>query len=191
MYSRKRPPNSGPFFFAAREKYPWHPWFIKEEKIEPCRDRGAESDERMGNIVVKTERLRVVCAGVEELRALYDEESDGGMKQAYGEMLEAMRKLPGREEWGSYWKICLASGAQGSVEIGYGIDEAHRGNGYATEAVRGVIKWASEQDGVRCVTAQTDEDNDASRKVLLNSGFLRSGRGDEGPLYKKVFVSPR
>lgn len=158
----------------------------------------------MRNIVVKTERLRVVCAGAEELRALYDEESDGGMKQAYGEMLEAMRKLPGREEWGSYWKICLVSGAQmgglcfkgapdaeGSVEIGCGIDEAHRGKGYATEAVRGVIKWASEQDGVRCVTAQTDEDNDASRKVLLNSGFVRSGRGDEGPLYKIVFVSPR
>ena len=93
----------------------------------------------MRKIIVKTERLRIVPLSIEELRLLRDGEPDDGMKQAYGEMMDAVRRSPGREEWGTYWNICLTSGtrvgglcfkgapdAEGGVEIGYGIDEAYR-----------------------------------------------------------------
>ncbi|WP_278549286.1 GNAT family N-acetyltransferase [Cloacibacillus evryensis] len=152
----------------------------------------------MREIIVETERLRIVPLNAEELRLLRDREADDGMKEAYGEMMDTMRRSPGREEWGTYWKICLTSGtrvgglcfkgapdAEGSVEIGYGIDEAYRRNGYALEAVTGIIKWVSEQSGVCRVTAQTEETNAASGKVLLKSGFVKVGAGEEGLLYNR------
>jgi ribosomal-protein-alanine N-acetyltransferase len=151
----------------------------------------------MKRIVVATKRLCIMPQSMEELTILYEKELDLDMKKAYRDMMETMRLLPGKEEWGSNWKINLASGltiggigfkgapdAEGTVEIGYGIDEEYRGNGYATEAVNGLMKWALEQKGVRCITAQTEPGNDISQKVLLNNGFVRDGYGEEGPLYK-------
>lgn len=131
------------------------------------------------------------------MKSLCNIECDLEMKKAYSEMLETMLKLNGREEWGSDWNINLKTGvsiggigfkgapnAEGTVEIGYGIDEAYRRQGYATEAVGGIINWAMAQDGVRRVTAQTEPDNKISQKVLLKNGFLCKGYGEEGPLYK-------
>ena len=144
--------------------------------------------------VVATKRLCMTPQSMEELTILYEKEVDREMKKAYKDMLETMGQLPGQEEWGSEWKISLASGsiiggigfkgtpdAEGTVEIGYGIDEAYRRKGYATEAVNGMVKWALEQKGVQCVSAQTEPGNDISQKVLLNNGFVRDGYGEEGP----------
>lgn len=47
----------------------------------------------MRKIIVKTERLRIVPLSIEELRLLRDGEPDDGMKQAYGEMVDAVRRL--------------------------------------------------------------------------------------------------
>ena len=151
----------------------------------------------MEQITVRTERLTIFPQSAEEMSGLCRRETDPEMKRAYAEMLETMRRSPGREEWGTAWKICLKDGAvvgsccfkgvpdpEGVVEIGYGIDEPHRCNGYATEAVAGLVKWALARDGVRCVAAQTELGNRISRKVLLKVGFVRDGYGDEGPLYK-------
>lgn len=151
----------------------------------------------MRDIVVQTERLRMVPQTMEALRMLHDGERDEDMKQAYGDMLETMEQLPGQEEWGTEWEIALVSGqriggigfkgtpdAEGIVEVGYGIDEAYRRKGYGAEAVKAMVKWALEQEGVRCVTAQTETDNSISQKVLLKNGFVRDGYGEEGPLFK-------
>jgi len=151
----------------------------------------------MKHIVIKTERLCITPQSITEIDALYDKEIVPEMKKAYAEMLNVMLKLNGCEEWGSDWKINLETGltiggicfkgapdAEGIVEIGYGIDEAYRQKGYATEAVGGIVKWALEQEGVHCITAQTEPDNIISQKVLLKTGFFRDGYGEEGPLYK-------
>lgn len=152
----------------------------------------------MDKIAVKTERLTLTPRTVPEVAALRDSETDGEMKKAYGEMVETMHKLPGREEWGAEWKIELngegvviggigfkgAPDEKGNVEVGYGIDEAYRRRGYATEAVGGLVRWATTQEGVRCVNAQTEEDNKVSQKVLQKNGFVRDGYGEEGPLFR-------
>ena len=70
------------------------------------------------------------------------------------------------------------------VEIGYGIDEAYRRKGYATEALAGMVKWTMKQGGVKYITAQTEPNNKISQKVLLMNGFFRDGNGEEGPLFK-------
>lgn len=153
----------------------------------------------MKRICVETRRLCIRPRTAAEMELLCAAEPDVELKKAYGEMLDAMRALPGREEWGADWIICLRDGTAvggagfkgapdgGSVEIGYGIDESHRNQGYAAEAVGGLCRWAFAQPGVRLVEAETAPDNAASRRVLAKNGFQLTGEtGDEGPRFSLV-----
>lgn len=64
----------------------------------------------------------------------------------------------------------------GEVEIGYGFGPEHRGQGYATEAVRALTLHLLAQPGIRAVTAQTAVGNRASERVLEKVGFARLDR---------------
>lgn len=69
-------------------------------------------------------------------------------------------------------------------EIGYGVDEEYRNQGYCTEAVKTLTGWALSQEGVQCVEAETESSNTASIRVLEKAGFVRSGEmGEEGPRF--------
>ena len=153
----------------------------------------------MRDIIVESERLSIVPRDLEAMKQLFEEEADDDMKLAYADMLAAMRDLPGREEWGTEWAITLKTGelvggicfkgepdAEGSVEIGYGIKGEHQHQGYATEAVGAMLRWALEQEGVKKICAQTDLRNIISQRVLIRNGFLRDGFGDEGPRFVYV-----
>ncbi|MBN8825451.1 MULTISPECIES: GNAT family N-acetyltransferase [unclassified Spirosoma] len=59
----------------------------------------------------------------------------------------------------------------GTIEIGYGTYSAVHRQGYMTEMVGGLLKWASEQPDVQRVVADTQAENVASQKVLEKSGF--------------------
>ncbi len=64
------------------------------------------------------------------------------------------------------------------------LKEDFQGRGYATEAVSALTDWALKHSCVRCVTAETEESNIASQKVLIKAGFVPTGEyGEEGPLY--------
>ena len=63
---------------------------------------------------------------------------------------------------------------RGRVEIGYGLAESARGQGYATEAVLGLLDWLAEQ-GVSEVVAECDPGNAPSVAVLLRCGFEPPG----------------
>ena len=152
----------------------------------------------MQKIEVRTRRLVLVPQTEAEITQRLEAERDPEMRKAYGDMLRTMCALPGREEWGSDWKICLADGTcvggigfkgtpdeRGDVEIGYGIDEPFRRCGYATEAVAGLTDWALAQPGVRRALAQTEPDNAISQRVLVKNGFARCGDGEEGPLFAR------
>ena len=151
----------------------------------------------MKSISLQTKRLCITPRNLAEMMQLQQQESNPDMQQAYCSMAKTMQELPGQEEWGTNWKIALQDGTEvgglcfkgapdenGSVEIGYGIEELHRCNGYATEAVMAATKWALSHQNVKSVTAQTDPDNIISQKVLLHNGFVPSGMGEEGNLYK-------
>ena len=64
-----------------------------------------------------------------------------------------------------------AAGTQ--VEIGYTVDPAYGGQGYATEAVREELRICFEELGVRRVIAQLFADNLASRRLLERLGMRR------------------
>lgn len=60
---------------------------------------------------------------------------------------------------------------QGEVEIGYGTYESFQRQGYMSEAVEAMTRWAFERPGVHAVIAETDIVNLASHRVLKKNGF--------------------
>lgn len=76
-----------------------------------------------------------------------------------------------------------APDAEGSVGIGYGLVEAERGRGLATEALNSMIEFAA-RNVVRKVKADTGVDNLASQRVLQKAGFAEIRRSNELVYYE-------
>src|SRR5580692_2353594 len=72
----------------------------------------------------------------------------------------------------------------GSVTIGYGLIPSARGQGYASEALRGLLLFARGH-GVTCVKGDTDHDNIASQHVMLAAGMRLTGE-DERVRYFEI-----
>lgn len=69
--------------------------------------------------------------------------------------------------------------ANGTVEIGYGLNPAYWGQGYASEAVGALLAFLLAQPTVRRITAETLIDNQASMRVLEKLGFARIGERED------------
>ena len=68
-----------------------------------------------------------------------------------------------------------AASAPDALEIGYGIQPEHRRQGYATEAVKGLIGWARTQ-GIAHFVASVAPDNVPSLAIIRKLGFVRTGQ---------------
>ena len=66
-------------------------------------------------------------------------------------------------------------GADGAVEIAYGIAPEHQGKGYATEVAAALVSYAFESGQVRVVRAHTLPEHNASTRVLTKCGFRQVG----------------
>ncbi|MET9364560.1 GNAT family protein [Streptomyces sp. NPDC006632] len=62
-----------------------------------------------------------------------------------------------------------------SASLGYCLDEAMWGHGFATEAAHAVLRWAFDTLDLNRVQAETDTRNVASARVLEKVGFVREG----------------
>jgi [ribosomal protein S5]-alanine N-acetyltransferase len=62
-----------------------------------------------------------------------------------------------------------------SASMGYCLDDAAWGRGYATEAARALLVWAFGTLDLNRVQAETDTRNAASARVLEKLGFVREG----------------
>lgn len=149
-------------------------------------------------IKIETSRLVIRLSGNAEMEAIVRREKDGGLKVVYAEMLENCLRHPEAREWHALWLISLKDtpdtlvgsmafkglSAEGRAEIGYGIEDGFRGNGYAAEAVAALTRWAAVRPGVVSIEAETEPDNLASQKVLGKAGFVPNGKnGGEGPRF--------
>ena len=72
--------------------------------------------------------------------------------------------------------IRLALGGVSAAKLGYAVAADYWGKGYATEAVRIILKFAFERLELHRVTAAIGPDNDASLAVVKKLGFLAEGR---------------
>ncbi|MCC0695173.1 GNAT family N-acetyltransferase [Clostridioides sp. ES-S-0049-02] len=59
----------------------------------------------------------------------------------------------------------------GEIEIGYGLGEDYKKQGYMTEAIKKICSWGLSQPNVSSVIAETDAYNTDSQNVLLRCGF--------------------
>ncbi len=62
-----------------------------------------------------------------------------------------------------------------SASMGYCLDDAAWGHGYATEAGRALLQWGFDTLDLNRVQDETDTRNAASARVLEKLGFLREG----------------
>ncbi|KFG71884.1 GNAT family N-acetyltransferase [Streptomyces mutabilis] len=62
-----------------------------------------------------------------------------------------------------------------SASLGYCLDDAMWGHGYATEAAHALLQWAFDTLDLNRVQAETDTRNAASARVLEKIGFVREG----------------
>ena len=62
-----------------------------------------------------------------------------------------------------------------SASMGYCLEEASWGHGYATEAGRSLLQWAFDTLDLNRVQAEVDTRNPPSARVLEKLGFLREG----------------
>ena len=65
--------------------------------------------------------------------------------------------------------------ADGTVEIGWGLEVAHRGRGLATRATRCVIDWVFAHPEVRRIVATIPPDNQRSQRLAVRVGMSATG----------------
>jgi RimJ/RimL family protein N-acetyltransferase len=71
-------------------------------------------------------------------------------------------------------QVEVADRARGcQAELGYALDPAHSGRGYATEAVAELLRVCFEELGVRRVIAQCFSDNEPSWRLMERLGMRR------------------
>lgn len=63
----------------------------------------------------------------------------------------------------------------GRAEVGYEVFTPHRRQGYAREAVSGLLEWAARRHRVRTFLASIAPDNEPSMRLALGMGFKQVG----------------
>ena len=63
----------------------------------------------------------------------------------------------------------------GRAEVGYEVFAPYRRQGYASEAVVGLLDWAARRHGVRRFLASIASDNEPSTRLALGLGFRQVG----------------
>jgi RimJ/RimL family protein N-acetyltransferase len=154
---------------------------------------------------IETERLNLVPLTAKQLRLWMEnqleqtlacsyqaEPLEGFFLEVVKAQVEATEKDPENYVWHSFWflirrldSVVVGSAvfknvpdAKGEVELGYGLGKAHEHNGYMTEAVDGLCRWAMQQEGVTNVTAETEKDTLPSHNILKRCGFTLYKEGE-------------
>ena len=112
--------------------------------------------------------------------------------------VEKMRNADeSQQAWLTYWLVVIRAenigtgmlgfkgypNAEGSTEIGYGIDPAHQNKGYMSEAVKALIDWAFTHPFCREITA-TEVYNPASERLLQKLGATQTQDSDDFTSWK-------
>lgn len=63
----------------------------------------------------------------------------------------------------------------GRIEVGFSVVQGWQGRGFATEALRTVLVYLTENEGISCVTAWCAAENAGSRRVLEKAGMQLVG----------------
>jgi ribosomal-protein-alanine N-acetyltransferase len=115
------------------------------------------------------------------------------LHRGFGWSIDRIRRNPAWRLWGDRLMISRDGdrrivgsvifhghpGEEGEAEVGYGVEEAVRGQGLATEATGACVEWALKQPTVLSVSATTHPFNRGSIRVLEKVGMRRIGTRDD------------
>jgi RimJ/RimL family protein N-acetyltransferase len=152
-------------------------------------------------MTITTASLTLRLQTTEEVLAAINRMSAEDQRQVSPEWLTRVKGSPQSDPWTHGFVICRCDDLErvgqcgfvappdsdGSVEIAYGVDEAFRGRGYATEAAMALISFAFADPRVVTVRAHTLPQESASTRVLRKCGFCRAGDGmdhEAGPVWR-------
>jgi ribosomal-protein-alanine N-acetyltransferase len=127
------------------------------------------------------------------------------VERAFSASLEAIRADPDQRLWGDRVMIARhgprrvlgsvvfhgAAGADGVVEVAYGVEQESQQQGFATEGTRASVEWAFGDPGVRVVRATTPSWHTPSRRVLEKCGFTLVGSRESDALLGELLEFER
>lgn len=143
----------------------------------------------MKAFAIATDRLDLVLRSPDEVLAWVASLPAADRAEFSAEWIAAVRATPAGDPWSlAYAAIERESGttvggctfkgppdAEGIVEVAYGVDDPHRGRGFATEIAGALVGFALAGDRAQRVRAHTRPENAASARVLVKCGFRRVG----------------
>lgn len=138
---------------------------------------------------MRTKSLTLVLQSIEETLAAVEALSPADRTEVSADWLARVRALTAPDPWTLGFSLVHRDSdtvvgsagftgpptADGVVEISYGVDPAHQGRGYATEAAQALTAYAFGSGRVRRVRAHTRPEPNASTRVLAKCGFQRVG----------------
>lgn len=157
---------------------------------------------------IRTESLELVAQSPAEVLARIEAMSPADRAEVSPDWLARVRASTAADPWMHGFAIVHRAsgavigscgykgppGADGIVEIAYGVDTDHRGRGYATEAARALLAHAFLSDRVRLVWAHTLPQASASTRVLEKCGFGRVGEvmdPEDGQVWRWEIRAPQ
>lgn len=134
--------------FSERNRVFWGPW-------DPVRDDSFYTTERQAEIL-KDEAVKTASGGM--VRYWLYKKGDSS-EQIIGNLALSN----------------IVRGAFQSCHLGYKIDEDHAGNGYMSEALKEVIRFAFEDMALHRIEANIIPSNEPSLRLVKKLGFYEEG----------------
>lgn len=138
---------------------------------------------------MQTKSLKLVPQTLEEVRAMVEAMTPSEKAELSADWLARLRASTSADPWTHGFSLVHRDtdtvvgtggfkgppGADGVVEIAYGVSPDYQGKGYATEAAQALTAYAFSSGKVRVVRAHTRPEPNASTRVLAKCGFRRIG----------------
>ncbi len=140
---------------------------------------------------LKKSELEIALESIEKFAILTkisvgDTIIDEHLHYAFGVRLKKVMENEANYLWNTIWMVSLKEqktmigalmikgvpDAKGDVIVGYGINNLYQQKGYASEALNGLKDWIFSDPSVNAIFGDTDIDNHASHKVLINAGAV-------------------
>lgn len=140
-------------------------------------------------MTIQTARLNLVPHTLQDVHAMLDNLTPEQRKHVSPEWTARLARASRDDAWLLGFRLVARSGgetvgsagfkgpptAEGMAEIAYGIEPAHQGQGYGTEAAEALTKYALASGQVRVLRAHTLPETNASGRILSKNGFTFVG----------------
>ena len=137
---------------------------------------------------IQTESLKLILQSRDEVESMIEAMTASERAQVSPDWLIGVRAAEEPSPWVFPFRVvnsetnavvgsCSFKGPplDGIVEIAYAIETEYEGNGFATEAARALVEFASGSGEVYLVRAHTLPEAPASKRVLAKCGFKYVG----------------